>query len=193
MSTKRKFDRLSRGRSDADCQPVTQRPPLDKVTVIPRRHAVGATEQIPKEGRYKLRLSYLRGRIGVMLGVRASERQVFDEVSSGAEYDLKQDTRLARYMVTHWGMSEKLGPVAFRWGEEHIFLGQEEAQQQDFSECTAKNIDDEIGSLIRSIEEEVTELLEEHRNELDTLAHAMLEKEILKTDDIQMIIRQDTT
>ena len=165
--------------------------PLDKVTIIPRGHALGATEQIPEEERHNLRQSYLRDRIGVMLGGRASERLVFDEVSSGAEDDLKQATRLARHMVTHWGMSDRLGPVAFRRGEEHIFLGREMSQQRDFSEHTARIIDDEICTLVRSIEEEVTKLLQKHRDELDALAQALLEKEILEADDIQTIISKD--
>jgi len=102
--------------------------PLDKVTIIPRGRSLGATEQIPEEEHYNLRQSYLHDRIGVMLGGRVAEKLVFGEVSSGAEEDLKQATRLARHMVTHWGMSEKLGPVAFRRGEEHIFLGREMTQ-----------------------------------------------------------------
>jgi cell division protease FtsH len=111
--------------------------PLDKVSIIPRGRALGVTEQIPEEEHYNLRKTYLHDRIGVMLGGRAAEQLVFGEVSSGAEDDLKQATRLARHMVTHWGMSEKIGPVAFRRGEEHIFLGREMTQQRDFSEHTA--------------------------------------------------------
>ena len=165
--------------------------PLDKVTIIPRGRALGATEQIPQEELHNLRKSYLHDRIGVMLGGRISEQLIFGEVSSGAEDDLKQATRLARHMVTHWGMSDKLGPVAFRRGEEHIFLGREMAQQRDFSEHTAEIIDDEICNLIKGIEAEVTKLLNEHRPLLETLAAALLEKEILEADDIKMIIEKE--
>ncbi|MEA3348789.1 MAG: cell division protein FtsH, partial [Pseudomonadota bacterium] len=162
--------------------------PLDKVTIIPRGRALGVTEQIPKEERYNLQQSYLHDRIGVMLGGRVSEQLIFGEVSSGAEEDLKQATLLARHMVTHWGMSEKLGPVAFHRGEEHIFLGREMAQQRDFSEHTAQIIDDEICNLVKGIEKEVTKLLEEHRRQLENLAQSLLEKETLEADDIQLII-----
>jgi len=162
--------------------------PLDKVTIIPRGRALGATEQIPEEERHNLRYSYLHDRIGVMLGGRVSEGIVFDEVSSGAEDDLKQATRLARHMVTHWGMSEKLGPVAFRRGEEHIFLGREMTQQRDFSEHTAQIIDDEICALVQGIEAEVSQLLAKHRGQLDALAAALLEKETLEADEIAAII-----
>lgn len=165
--------------------------PLDKVTIIPRGRSLGATEQIPEEERHNLRPSYLRDRIGVMLGGRASEQVIFNEVSSGAEEDLKQATRLARHMVTHWGMSEKLGPVAFRRGEEHIFLGKEMAQQKDFSEHTAEMIDEEIIALVREIEKEVIELLGGQRGTLDGLAKALLEKETLEADDIQKTIQRN--
>jgi cell division protease FtsH len=149
--------------------------PLDKVSIIPRGRALGVTEQIPEEEHYNLRKTYLHDRIGVMLGGRAAEQLVFGEVSSGAEDDLKQATRLARHMVTHWGMSEKIGPVAFRRGEEHIFLGREMTQQRDFSEHTA-------------VEQEIATLLQQHRDQLESLAQALLEKETLEADEIQSIL-----
>jgi cell division protease FtsH len=161
--------------------------PLDKVTIIPRGRSLGATEQIPEEEHYNLRQSYLHDRIGVMLGGRVAEKLVFGEVSSGAEEDIKQATRLARHMVTHWGMSEKLGPVAFRRGEEHIFLGREMTQQRDFSEHTAQIIDDEVCTLLKAIEQEIVTLLEQHRTQLESLASALLEKETLEADEIQAI------
>ncbi len=165
--------------------------PLDKVTIIPRGQALGVTEQIPEEERYNLQQSYLHDRIGVMLGGRVSEQMIFGEVSSGAENDLKQATRLARHMVTHWGMSEQLGPVAFHRGEEHIFLGREMTQQRDFSEHTAQIIDDEICNLVKSIEKEVMKLLKEHRRLLKNLAESLLGKETLEADDIQSIIDKE--
>ncbi|MGD8350863.1 MAG: ATP-dependent zinc metalloprotease FtsH [Gammaproteobacteria bacterium] len=165
--------------------------PLDKVSIIPRGRALGVTEQIPEEEHYNLRKSYLHDRIGVMLGGRAAEKLVFGEVSSGAEDDLKQATRLARHMVSHWGMSERLGPVAFQRGEEHIFLGREMTQQRDFSEHTAQVIDDEICDLLHGIEQEVAELLKRNRSTLDTLAAELLEKETLEADELATILRHD--
>jgi cell division protease FtsH len=123
-----------------------------------------------------------------MLGGQACEQLVFGEVSSGAEEDLKQATRLARHMVTQWGMSEKLGPVAFRRGEEHIFLGREMAQQRDYSEYTAKIIDGEIRELVRGIEEKVAALLAARRPQLDALAAALLESETLDGPAIAAIL-----
>jgi cell division protease FtsH len=125
-----------------------------------------------------------------MLGGRAAEQLVFGEVSSGAEDDLKQATRLARHMVTHWGMSEKIGPVAFRRGEEHIFLGREMTQQRDFSENTAQIIDDEICSLLKGVEREVADLLQKNRDRLEALAQTLLQKETLEAGEIQSILNQ---
>jgi len=166
---------------------VPEHDPVYKVTIIPRGRSLGMTEQIPVEEHYNLRQSYLHDRIGVILGGRVAEKLVFGEVSSGAEEDLKQATRLARHMVTHWGMSERLGPVAFRRGEEHIFLGREMTQQRDFSEHTAQIIDDEVCTLLKAIEQEVVILLEQHRTQLESLASALLEKETLPGDEIQAI------
>ena len=162
--------------------------PLDKVSIIPRGMALGVTEQIPEEEHYNLRQSYLRDRVGVMLGGRAAEKLVFGEVSSGAEDDLKQATRLVRHMVSHWGMSDRIGPVAFRRGEEHIFLGREMTQQRDFSEHTAQIIDDEIRDILQALEQEVALLLERNRAPLDRLAAALLEKETLEADEIEAIL-----
>ncbi len=162
--------------------------PLAKVTIIPRGRALGVTEQMPEEERYTLPESYLRDRITIMLGGRIAEKIVFGERSSGAEDDLKQATILARRMISQWGMSEKLGPVAFRRGEEHIFLGREMAQQRDFSEHTAQVIDDEVLELIGELEQKAQEILSQHREQLDALAAALLEKEILESEQIQQLV-----
>jgi cell division protease FtsH len=162
--------------------------PLAKVTIIPRGRALGATEQMPEEERYTLSESFLRDRITILLGGRTAEKIVFGELSSGAEDDLKQATILARRMISQWGMSEKLGPVAFRRGEEHIFLGREMAQQRDFSEHTAQLIDDEICKLVGELEEKAQEVLLEHREQLNALAEALLEEEILEADQIQALV-----
>ncbi len=162
--------------------------PLAKVTIIPRGRALGATEQMPEEERYTLPESFLRDRITILLGGRTAEKIVFGELSSGAEDDLKQATILARRMISQWGMSEKLGPVAFRRGEEHIFLGREMAQQRDFSEHTAQLIDDEVRELVGGLEKKAQEILSEHREQLDVLAEALLQKEILEADQIWALI-----
>ncbi len=162
--------------------------PLDKVTIIPRGQALGVTEQTPEEDRLNLRRSYLLDRIGVMLGGRVSEQVVFGEESTGAESDLKQATYVARRMVSNWGMSARIGPIAFRRGEEHVFLGREMAQERDYSEHTAELIDEEVRRIIVESEERVRGLMEDHRSDLDKLAQALVEKEILDSADIDRLL-----
>jgi cell division protease FtsH len=165
--------------------------PLKKVTIIPRGRSLGATEQAPDEDRHNLPRSYLTARIAVLLGGRTAERVVFDEITTGAEDDLKQVTQLARRMVTQWGMSERLGTVAFRHGEEHPFLGREMSQPRDFSEATAQIIDEEIRTIVREGEERAERVLTEHRDLLDRLAEALLEHETLDAAEIDRVLGLD--
>jgi cell division protease FtsH len=162
--------------------------PLAKVTVIPHGRALGLTEQTPEEERYNLNEHYLKDRLKVMLGGRVAERVVFGVVSTGAENDLKEATKLARRMVAQWGMSEKLGPVGLSIGEEHVFLGREMTQNREFSERMAELIDDEVRALLMQMESETHTLLQQRRTELDTLATAVLERESLSLDEIRELL-----
>ena len=162
--------------------------PLQKVTIIPRGRALGVTEQIPAEDRYNLKKEYLLNRISVMLGGRASEKLVFDDISNGAANDLKQVSILARKMVCQWGMSDKLGPVYFKKGEEHMFLGKEIAQAKDYSESTAKIIDEEVQKIVTDMEKKAIDTLKKHRIELDALAHALLENETMEKEEIDWLL-----
>jgi cell division protease FtsH len=171
----------------ASLLPHADRP--DKVTIIPRGRALGATEQLPEDEKHNLQESYLRDRLGVLLAGRCAERIVFEETSSGAEQDLKNATQIARRMIAQWGMSEKLGPVAFRRGEEHVFLGREMVQQRDFSESTARLIDAELRALLSNVEARVYELLQNRREALDGLVRALLERETLSGEEIERTIR----
>lgn len=166
--------------------------PVTKVTIIPRGRALGVTEQIPDADRYNYNKKYILNRIAIMLGGRAAEQIVFDDITSGAANDLKQVTNIARKMVTQWGMSEKIGPVSFKVGEEHQFLGREMAQPKDFSEHTARVIDDEIKRIVTEMEETARTLLEENRNKLDALAHALLVHETITSDELDRLIGQKT-
>jgi len=163
--------------------------PLDKVTIIPRGRALGATEQTPEEDRHNLKRSYLLDRITVMLGGRASEKIVFADVTTGAEADLEQATQLTRRMICRWGMNEKLGPVALRRSEEHVFLGREIAQSPDFSEQTAQLIDEELRRQVNELEEKALALLRKHRAKVDALAGALQRHETLQRDDIERLFR----
>ncbi len=162
--------------------------PLQKVTIIPRGRSLGVTEQVPEIDRHSLKRAYLLDRIAVTLGGRAAEKLVFDEISTGGADDLKQVTQLARRMICQWGMSDKLGAVTFRQGEEHPFLGRELAQPKDFSESTARIIDEEIQSIVSEMEQKAFDILKEHRDTLTALAEALVEHETLEYDDVEAIV-----
>ena len=163
--------------------------PLQKVSIIPRGRALGATEQIPEEDRYNLKRSYLLSRIAIILGGRTAEKIVFDDVSTGAGDDLKKATQLARRMVCQWGMSDKLGPVTFRLGEEHPFLGRELSETKDFSEHTARLIDEEIHRILTDMEKRAQETLLEHRDKLDALAEQLLKHETMSKEEVDKILK----
>lgn len=165
--------------------------PIHKVTIIPHGMALGITQQLPEDDRYYYPRSYLENRICVVLGGRAAERLVFGEISTGAQNDLKVVTDLAEKMVCQWGMSEKIGPVAFTRGEEHPFLGRKLAEEKGFSEAMAWKIDQEISAFIRQGEETADNLLRENRSRLDALATALQEEETLDGARVEEILRLD--
>ncbi len=162
--------------------------PLQKVTIVPHGRALGLTEQIPDEDRHNLKKKYLLDRIAIMLGGRGSEKVVFDDVSTGAGNDLKQATQMARRMVCNWGMSEKLGAAAFERGEPHPFLGKEMTESKNFSEDTARMIDEEIRRIINEQDTRTEDLLAANRGKLDLLAEALLEHEVLNAEEIEKIL-----
>ena len=162
--------------------------PLHKVTIIPRGRALGVTQLLPEEERYSVGERRLHSQLAFMLGGRAAEKLVFDEYTAGAEDDLKRATGLARRMVGHWGMSEVIGPVAFRQGEEHPFLGKEMHESREFSEETARIIDEEVQRFLNDASTRATKLLSEHRKQLDDLSHALLEKELLDQQEITRVL-----
>jgi cell division protease FtsH len=162
--------------------------PLEKVSIIPRGRSLGATEQIPEEDRHNLSREYLLNRVAIMLGGRVAEKITKEDISTGAGDDLKKATELVRRMVCQWGMSEKLGAVAFRQGETHPFLGREIAQPKDFSERTAQLIDEEIRSIIQNMETKADEVLRAHRKDLDILARALHERETLSREEVEELL-----
>jgi cell division protease FtsH len=137
-------------------------------------------------------LDYFKARLVMTMGGRAADRLVYGQPFAGAEMDLKQATRLARYMVTHWGMSDRLGPMSFRVGEEHVFLGKEIQEQRDFSEGTAQVIDEEVQRLLREADQRAYELLEQHRPELEQLAEALLHREEMTREEIDQLLKSET-
>ncbi len=162
--------------------------PVHKVTIIPRGRALGVTQFLPEEDRLNLYESDLQALLAVALGGRAAERLVMGDLSAGAADDLKKATRMARMMVTQWGMSERVGPVFFQGSEEHPFLGREMSEARDHSEHTAQVIDEEVGRILREADDRALRLLEEHRDDLEKLAEALLEREVLNVGEIQELI-----
>jgi cell division protease FtsH len=162
--------------------------PLQKVSIIPRGGSLGATEQTPEKERYTMRKHYLLDRIAIMLGGRAAEKIKYDDVSTGAGDDLKKATQLARRMVCQWGMSEAIGPVVFKKGETHPFLGRELAEDKDYSEHTAQVIDGEIKKITLGMEKRAHAMLQNHRDLLDALAGALLAHETLSREDIDEVL-----
>ncbi len=165
--------------------------PLDKLTIIPRGRALGATEQVPEEERHNLKREYLLDRVGVMLGGRVAEQVIFDDVTSGAESDLDQATQLVRRMVCRWGMSDAVGPVALKQGDEHVFLGQELGEGKEFSEATAKLVDDEVRRIMEEVEGKARKLMEEHQDDLERLAETLLEEETVSAERVRELLEED--
>ena len=162
--------------------------PVHKVTILPRGRALGVTQQLPEDDRYHYPRAYLVNRLCVALGGRVAEREVFKDISSGAQSDLKHVTELAEKMVCQWGMSEKIGAMTFHRGEEHPFLGMKLAEEKTFSEEMAWLIDQEIAALIRGAESKAVELVSGNRAKLDALAGALLEEETLDGKRVDEIL-----
>jgi cell division protease FtsH len=161
---------------------------VHKVTILPRGRALGVTQLVPEEERYNISQPDLQSRLAMLLAGRAAEKIRFDQFSAGAENDLREATRLARRMVTHWGMSDRLGPVAYHTTEDHPFLGREIAQhERQFSEHTAQVIDEEVTKILHAAEDRAKRTIQQHQDKLNALAEALLERETLDEDDIRDI------
>jgi len=162
--------------------------PIHKVSIIPRGMAMGVTQQLPEEDRHYYPMSYLMNRLSVALAGRVAEKLVFNDLSTGAQNDLKQASTLAEKMVAQWGMSDKVGPLSLGRGEEHPFLGMELSQPKHYSDDLAWLMDQEIQRLIREAETKAEEIISGNRNILDRLAEALLKDEVLDREDIDRIV-----
>jgi cell division protease FtsH len=163
--------------------------PIHKVTIIPRGRALGLTQQLPIDEKHTYPKDYLLDNIAVMLGGRAAEELVLNRETTGAGNDIERSTEIARKMVCEWGMSEKLGPLAFGQKEEQIFLGREFAQHRDYSEETARIIDSEIRAIVTQSYERAKDILYKNIATLHQLAKNLLEKEVLDGHQIDAIIK----
>jgi cell division protease FtsH len=169
---------------------IEETEPLHKVTIIPRGLAyLGATMQLPEKDKYHHSRKELLGQIAGMMGGRIAEEIVFGDITTGARSDIKQATHIARMMVCEWGMSERLGPVTFGEREEHIFLGKEIARTVDYSEKTAQEIDREVRLIVDGCYQRAREIVLEHRDTLDRIAQALLDREVLDGKEIDALMR----
>ena len=160
---------------------------VHKVSIIPRGRSLGATQLLPEEDRFNISESELLTRLLFLLGRRGRKTRL-RRVQRRAEDDLNKATQLARRMVTHWGMSERLGPVAFRDSDDHPFLGREMAEPRRFSEHTAQVIDEEVSRLLREAADKATAMIRENRDKLDALAKRLEEIETLDEEEIEKLI-----
>jgi len=162
--------------------------PIHKVTIIPRGMALGITQSLPVDERHTHSKEYLEATLAVLMGGRVAELLVFNQLDTGAGNDLERSTKLARKMVCNWGMSDKIGPVTFGKSEEHIFLGREIQQHKDYSEATAVLIDEEVRKMVDKAEKKARDILEKNIDKLHALAKALLEKEIIDSQEVDRII-----
>ena len=170
---------------------VPKHDPLHKVTIIPRGRALGLTMSLPERDRYGYSKLELKSRLAMMFGGRVAEELVFgaENVTTGAGDDIRQATDMARRMVTEYGFSDKLGPLRYHDNQEEVFLGHSVTQQKNVSDATTLLIDEEVRHLVEEGRDQARKILTEHRDDLDTVANALLEFESLSGDDIDALLR----
>ena len=162
--------------------------PVHKVTIIPRGRALGLTMQLPLDEKHGYTRKYIEGRLGIMMGGRAAEELVFNEMTTGAGNDLEQATKIARKMVCEWGMSDVLGPMTFGKKNEEVFLGREIQTHRDFSEVTARMIDEEVVRIVRSAQKSANDILKNNESILHRISKELLEHETIDERDLNRIL-----
>jgi cell division protease FtsH len=165
--------------------------PIHKVTIVPRGRALGLTASLPEVDRHNYSKDWLIGSLAMFFGGRVAEEIIFgsDKVTTGAGNDIERATALARRMVTQFGMSERIGPLAVGDKEQEIFLGREFAQRREISERTAQMVDDEVKRLVDEAYARATEILSQNRELLDRIADALLERETIDREDLDRLVK----
>jgi len=165
--------------------------PIHKATIIPRGRALGMVMQLPERDKLSMSLEQMTSRLAIMMGGRVAEELVFgrEKVTSGAASDIEQATRLARMMVTRWGLSEELGTVSYGENQDEVFLGMSVSRTQNASEATVQKIDSEIRRLVEEGYRQATKILTDKRADLETLAKGLLEYETLTGDEILELLK----
>ncbi len=166
--------------------------PLHKVTIIPRGQALGATMYLPKDDILSRKRKEMLDTIAVTMAGRIAEEIVSEDISTGAAGDIQQATHMARAMVMHWGMSDKIGMVQYGEANEYVFLGREMARSKDYSEKTAQEIDDEVKRIIDEGYARATRVIQDYRSQLEIIANGLLEYETLDGEQVAEIVRSGT-
>lgn len=169
---------------------VPDHDPVHKVTIIPRGRALGVTMFLPEDDRYSYSRQYLESQISSLFGGRIAEEMIFgeDKVTTGASNDIERATQIARNMVTRWGLSPKLGPLAYSEEEEEVFLGHSVAQHKSVADGTAQTIDQEIRRIIEENYERAETILKEHLSHLHAMSEALMKYETIDSLQINDIM-----
>jgi len=162
--------------------------PVHKVSIIPRGMALGVTMQLPVDDRHGYSRDYLENQIAMLLGGRIAEEVALDQKTTGASNDIERASQMARKMVCQWGMSDKLGPLSFGDNQEQVFLGKELIHNKDYSEETARMIDDEVRRIVDEGYEKATKLIKENYEKLESIALALLDRETISGADIDLLL-----
>jgi cell division protease FtsH len=162
--------------------------PVHKVTIIPRGRALGVTMQLPIDEKHGYTREYIEGRLAILMGGRAAEELIFNELTTGAGNDIEQATKIARKMVCEWGMSDVLGPMTFGKKNEEIFLGREIQSHRDYSEATARMIDEEVVRIVRKAQGNAQRVLKDNIEQLHNLSKALLKHETINGDEVQAVM-----
>ena len=163
--------------------------PVHKITIIPRGRALGFTMQLPIDEKHGYTRNYVEGRLAILMGGRSAEMLIFNQMTTGAGNDIEQATQIARKMVTEWGMSDLLGPMTFGKKNEEIFLGREIQSHRDYSEVTARMIDEEISRIVRYSQRMADKILQKDIDILHRLAQELLKYETIDADDLKKILK----
>ena len=163
--------------------------PVHKVSIVPRGRALGITMQLPTDDRHNYSKTYLENNLAVLMGGRVAEEIIFNEMTTGAGNDIERATKMARRMVCEWGMSETLGPLALGENSQEVFLGRDIVHHKDYSEETARLIDAEIRKIVQQAYERAKKLLTENLDVLHNVSLALLERETLTGEEVDMIMR----
>jgi len=163
--------------------------PVHKITIIPRGRALGVTMQLPMDEKHGYTREFVEGRLAILMGGRSAEMLIFNEMTTGAGNDIEQATQIARKMVTEWGMSDLLGPMTFGKKNEEVFLGRDFQSTRDFSEVTARMIDEEISRIVRDSQRLADEILRKNIEILQRIAKELLKYETIDSDDLKLILK----